>query len=89
VGEFWLTPGGGLGRGETFEAGALRELWEETGISGVELGPCVWTRTQVFPWDDKVYKQQERYFVVRVDEVEVHGDNWTEVEREVLVEHRW
>ena len=58
--DFWLTPGGGLEPGESFESGALRELCEETGLRDVTLGPCVWMRTHVFPWDGKVYKQQER-----------------------------
>ncbi len=36
-----------------------------------------------------VYKQQERYFVVRTDRFETSRDNWTAVEREMLLEHRW
>ena len=75
--------------GESFEAGALPELWEETGLLDVELGPCVWMRTHVFPWDGTVHKQQERIFVVRIHGAEVIRDNWTEVEREVLTEVRW
>lgn len=38
----WLTPGGGVDRGEPYEQAAIRELREKTGIERVELGPCVW-----------------------------------------------
>ena len=40
----WITPGGGLEVRETYEKAALRELWEETGLAGVALGPWVWSR---------------------------------------------
>jgi 8-oxo-dGTP pyrophosphatase MutT (NUDIX family) len=61
---WWLAPGGGLDSGETFEAAALREAQEETGLE-VELGPCVWTRHHVFEWKGRRVNQYERFFVGR------------------------
>jgi 8-oxo-dGTP pyrophosphatase MutT (NUDIX family) len=85
----WLTPGGGLDPGESHEEAALRELWEESGVKDVELGPCVWRRTHVYAWNNALWEQQERYFVARVDAREAHMDFIGEDEVDILTELRW
>jgi len=86
----WITPGGGLEPGESFEDGAIRELWEETGLRVLELGPCVWHREHRFRFGGRLIEQKERFFIVRVDTHDL-GDhlNLDEKEREEITDVRW
>ena len=85
----WITPGGGLHAGETFEAAALRELLEETGYSAREPGPMVWRRRHLFRFQGTWLDEDERFFVVRCERFEPGRDGFEDHEHEFMVEHRW
>ena len=87
---FWATPGGALEPDESFEDGARRELAEETGLVIDDPGPQIAVRRFQMraPEGDEVMAE-ERYFLVRVDPFDLADAGWTELEREIMTEHRW
>ena len=65
-GRHWSTPGGGLNRGESYQAGALRELVEETGWTDVPLGGEVYSHEIVMRYGRAIVRQREHFFLARV-----------------------
>jgi 8-oxo-dGTP pyrophosphatase MutT (NUDIX family) len=86
----WITPGGGVEPGETHAEGALRELFEETGLGGHDLGDPVWVQDFVpdYAGGDHDTGHAE-YYVLRTCSFEPSRENWTPEEQVDVLETRW
>ena len=89
---WWFTVGGGLDVGESAHEGAVREVREETGLSVAHdalVGPVL-TRSALFDFARITCRQDEEFFLARVDSADaVTDEGWTLLERDVLDEMRW
>ncbi|WP_340645132.1 NUDIX domain-containing protein [Phenylobacterium sp.] len=87
---FWFTVGGGVDPGESLEAGALREIAEETGFTNVKLGPVVWLRASVFTLaDGETVILKESYFVAHCLGGEPSRAAWEPHEVVLMDDMRW
>ena len=87
---YWATPGGALEAGESFPDAAHRELFEETGIRRDAVTEEVAQQEFVLQLDNGEHVlAEERFFLVRVADQSLSRDHWTQVENEVIADHRW
>jgi 8-oxo-dGTP pyrophosphatase MutT (NUDIX family) len=88
---YWVTPGGGLEPGESPAQGAVRELFEETGlpVDPAELAEPVYRNVVEFSFDGRRYRQEQDFFLLRVPSWEVDTTNFDDVERVAVDGYRW
>lgn len=88
---YWFTVGGGLESGESVAEAAVREIFEETGLrlSVEEVGTPVWDDVTEFPFDGRRYRQEQTWFLVRVDALEVDRSGFDEIERATVSDVAW
>lgn len=88
---WWFTPGGGLDGDETPAQGAARELAEEIGlrVDPAALGEPVWQEVTEFSYRERAYRQDQVFFVLRVDGWRVDTAGMDSDEQETITDHRW
>lgn len=90
---WWFTVGGGIEPGESAKEAAVRELHEESGLRidpALVAGPVA-TRSAVFDFLARRVRQDEEFFVARLEQAAGRLDTrgWTDVERSFMDELRW
>ena len=86
---FWATPGGAIEPGEDVRDALLREVAEETGIEGCNYGPELWYGSNVITMKGVPTRTLERFFLVRSPVSELGQTIWTDLEKDVMRQHRW
>ncbi|MGB8861660.1 MAG: NUDIX domain-containing protein [Ilumatobacteraceae bacterium] len=91
TGTRWAMPGGGVERGESDHDALRRELAEEVGLVGAEIGPHIWTRLHIIPFIDGRHDgQRERIHLVRVPRFDPRPQlSWEQLNAEYVFDMRW
>jgi 8-oxo-dGTP pyrophosphatase MutT (NUDIX family) len=85
---FWILPGGACDPDEDFAAAARRELREETGIDA-QPRPLGLVREAEYDYLGEPVRSIEQFFHHRAADAPIDTSGHTELERQVMQEHRW
>jgi len=89
----WITPGGGIEPQEDVRVAAIRELFEETGLTvrEEELGEPVAKTSGEWIWGNEIdsHTYIDTFFELFTDEFEIDTSNWTDDEKRDVLDIRW
>ena len=89
-GIMWITPGGALEKGESYEEALRREMEDETGIHISGHLTHIRTLEKTFnTGTTKEFLSHEQYYLVRASSTDITTKNFTDNERKTFIDVRW
>lgn len=86
----WITPGGSLEEGESFDDALKREVYEELGVLLTKECPEVYYRNPIYTLQSGEKVQSvEKFFLVALEEESFSFDHWTESEKKRMLVGKW
>lgn len=85
--DVWILPGGGIETGESPEEAVVREVFEETGATSLQVVGEAWRR-ESFVEARKTHLKQ-RYYLVYSERFEACPTDLSEQEMDWVREYRW
>jgi len=86
----WITPGGALEEGESFEEALKREVCEELGIELTGQAPFVFYRNPLYElMSGETVRSEERFYFVYCDDESFSYDGWSESETKRMTAGKW
>lgn len=86
----WITPGGSLEEGESFDDALKREVYEELGVQLTKECPEVYYRNPIYTLQSGEKVQSvEKFFLVALEEESFSFDHWTESEKKRMLAGKW
>ena len=86
---WWEIPGGGIDLGEDSAVAAARELYEESGMEDVEMGPVIWTQHVQFTFGGYFFDSHEQIHVAWCDGGDYRPRHLEALEAAAFTGARW
>lgn len=86
----WITPGGKVEEGESFDEALEREVYEEVGLKLEGEPRQICTRKELFILKSGEHVMaNEKYFLVHADSWDLSFDMWTDNEKKFTKDWKW
>ena len=85
----WSLPKGHVDSGEDPETAVLRELYEETGIDSIEMGPVIWTQHVQFTFGGYFFDSYEKIHVAWCEGGEYQPKHLEALEAAAFLGAKW